>query len=203
MKTIKDDSEFKFGVKHQAYNAEMRSRREAKGLLQRELGEMVGLGVNTISNYECFRDWPNRDRGEKIAVALETDYDTLFPEWLREFKLTRSTFSTEHIITERLLPQMVNTFLPSGMEKTEEKIDRHFLRKNINKALKLLSDRERKVIEMRFGLGGEEPQTYEKVGRKFKVTRERIRQIEAKALRKLKHPTRKRLLGIDYENDKT
>jgi RNA polymerase primary sigma factor len=56
--------------------------------------------------------------------------------------------------------------------------------------LTLLTQRERKVLEYRYGLKGEHPRTLEEVGQKFDVTRERIRQIEAKALRKLKHPSR-------------
>ena len=63
--------------------------------------------------------------------------------------------------------------------------------------LAALTDREAKVLKMRFGLGGNRPMTLEEVGSKFGVTRERIRQIEAKALRKLKHPSRRKKLQ-DY-----
>jgi RNA polymerase primary sigma factor len=61
----------------------------------------------------------------------------------------------------------------------------------------VLSDREREVLEMRFGLNDGQDHTLEEVGKHFGVTRERIRQIEAKALRKLRHPTRSRQLR-DY-----
>jgi RNA polymerase primary sigma factor len=57
-----------------------------------------------------------------------------------------------------------------------------------------LTGRERKVLELRFGLGDGYPRTLEEVGKQFRVTRERIRQIEAKALRKMRHPTRIRQL---------
>lgn len=57
-----------------------------------------------------------------------------------------------------------------------------------------LSEREQKVLALRFGLEDGKPHTLEEVGREFQVTRERIRQIEAKALRKLRHPTRSRKL---------
>jgi RNA polymerase primary sigma factor len=57
-----------------------------------------------------------------------------------------------------------------------------------------LSDREARVLKMRFGLDGKRPMTLEEVGAEFGVTRERIRQIEAKALRKLKHPSRRKKL---------
>jgi RNA polymerase primary sigma factor len=68
------------------------------------------------------------------------------------------------------------------------------LREQIENALKTLTEREAKVLKMRFGLGDGNEHTLEEVGQQFKVTRERIRQIEAKALRKLKHPSRSRKL---------
>jgi len=68
------------------------------------------------------------------------------------------------------------------------------LREQIEEALKTLTEREAKVLKMRFGLGDGNEHTLEEVGQQFKVTRERIRQIEAKALRKLKHPSRSQTL---------
>ncbi len=64
------------------------------------------------------------------------------------------------------------------------------LREQLNEVLGTLNERERKVLELRFGLTDGTPRTLEEVGKEFAVTRERIRQIEAKALRKLKHPSR-------------
>jgi RNA polymerase primary sigma factor len=71
------------------------------------------------------------------------------------------------------------------------------LREQVRNVLEHLSDRERQVLEMRFGLKDGKDHTLEEVGKEFGVTRERIRQIEAKALRKLRHPTRSRELR-DY-----
>ncbi len=68
------------------------------------------------------------------------------------------------------------------------------LKDKLNDVLTSLSERERKVLELRFGLSDGFPRTLEEVGRQFRVTRERIRQIEAKALRKMRHPTRIRQL---------
>jgi RNA polymerase primary sigma factor len=68
------------------------------------------------------------------------------------------------------------------------------LRDRLQDVLETLTDRERQVLDYRFGLTDGYSRTLEEVGRKFTVTRERIRQIEAKALRKLRHPTRIRKL---------
>ncbi|MBW7959344.1 MAG: RNA polymerase sigma factor RpoD, partial [Candidatus Promineofilum sp.] len=74
---------------------------------------------------------------------------------------------------------------------------RELLREQIRTVLEALNDREREVLEMRFGLNDGKDHTLEEVGKSFGVTRERIRQIEAKALRKLRHPSRSRALR-DY-----
>lgn len=74
------------------------------------------------------------------------------------------------------------------------------LREKIEGALKTLTEREAKILKMRFGLGDGNEHTLEEVGQQFKVTRERIRQIEAKALRKLRHPSRSQKLK-SFTND--
>ncbi|MBI2027980.1 MAG: RNA polymerase sigma factor RpoD [Candidatus Levybacteria bacterium] len=77
---------------------------------------------------------------------------------------------------------------------------RELLKEQVERVLLTLSDRERRVLEERFGLKDGKPKTLEEVGRMFAVTRERIRQIEAKALRKLRHPSRGNKLK-DYVSD--
>ena len=74
------------------------------------------------------------------------------------------------------------------------------LKDELYNIMKDLTDREERVLRLRYGLDDGRPCTLEEVGREFGVTRERIRQIEAKALRKLRHPTRARRLG-DYHED--
>lgn len=82
---------------------------------------------------------------------------------------------------------------PSPYEETSKEL----LRESIEEVLDSLDEREAKVLSLRFGLMGETPKTLEEVGKIFNVTRERIRQIEAKALRKLRHPSRRKKLQ-DY-----
>ena len=87
-------------------------------------------------------------------------------------------------------------FLIDGVGETPaDAAVRSVLRRRIDDVLRALTDREREVILMRFGLLDGQPHTLEEVARSFQVTRERIRQIEQKSLKKLKHPSRSRYLA--------
>ena len=91
-------------------------------------------------------------------------------------------------------------FLPDeSVLEPGDAASKELLREQIRDVLGFLTDREREVLEMRFGLNDGKDHTLEEVGRSFGVTRERIRQIEAKALRKLRHPSRSKSLR-DYLN---
>jgi RNA polymerase primary sigma factor len=74
------------------------------------------------------------------------------------------------------------------------------LRETTTRILASLTPREERIVRMRFGLGMNSDHTLEEVGQQFSVTRERIRQIEAKAIRKLKHPSRSRVLRSFLDN---
>ena len=79
-------------------------------------------------------------------------------------------------------------------ENPSEVTSFHLLRGKLGEVLHGLTERERRILELRYGLNDGFPRTLEEVGSQYEVTRERIRQIEAKALRKLRHPTRRRKL---------
>jgi len=125
-------------------------------------------------------------------------------------KLRRAAAKVRRIQRIALEPMSLET--PVGAEESSqlgdfiedetmpEPVDaaaRELLKEQVQNALSVLTERERQVLEMRFGLLDGKDYTLEEVGRYFNVTRERIRQIEAKALRKLRHPTRSRHLR-DY-----
>ena len=90
-------------------------------------------------------------------------------------------------------PDVYRQFLPIIHQATDAVINLS-LKEQTSSVLKTLTPREEKVIKMRFGLEDGSEHTLEEVGQSFAVTRERIRQIEAKALRKLRHPSRSRKL---------
>jgi RNA polymerase sigma factor (sigma-70 family) len=82
----------------------------------------------------------------------------------------------------------------------EQRQQRSVIRETTTHVLASLTPREERIVRMRFGIGINTDHTLEEVGQQFSVTRERIRQIEAKALRKLKHPSRSRKLRSFLDN---
>ena len=87
------------------------------------------------------------------------------------------------------------TFIPDeDASEPSEAASFSLLREQLEEVLETLAPREKKVLELRFGIVDGRTRTLEEVGKEFNVTRERIRQIEAKALRKLRHPSRSKKL---------
>jgi RNA polymerase primary sigma factor len=115
-------------------------------------------------------------------------------ERVREILLLRAPISLESPVGEEA-DAVIGDFVEDvEAEAPVEAATRTLLQKHIEAVLHTLSDRERGILEMRFGFHGQEPGTLEEVGVVFGVTRERIRQIEGKALSKLRHPSRSQQL---------
>lgn len=128
---------------------------------------------------------------EEIAKAMED----MTPEKVREIlKISQNTTSLETPIGDEEDSVLGDFIADEEQVSPYEATSQQMLRENIGEVLSALSDREAKVLSMRFGLNGGKPMTLEEVGQKFGVTRERIRQIEAKALRKLRHPSKRKQL---------
>ena len=128
---------------------------------------------------------------EEIGKEMEMD-----PVKVREIlKISQNTTSLESPVGTGDDESVLGDFIADEKQVSPyDATSQQMLRENIDEVLSALSDREAKVLKMRFGLSGNKMMTLEEVGRKFGVTRERIRQIEAKALRKLKHPSRRKKL---------
>lgn len=130
---------------------------------------------------------------EEIARELEIE-----PEKAREIvKISQKPTSLETPVGEEKDSRLKDFVPDEALAPPTDAASRELLKQQLDEVLSSLSPREQKVIELRFGLKDGKPRTLEIVGREFGVTRERIRQIEAKALRKLRHPTRAKKLK-DY-----
>jgi RNA polymerase primary sigma factor len=118
---------------------------------------------------------------EEIAVELETTVR----EVRDVLRMAQHPVSLEKPIGEEEESELGDIVEDQTAESPFELASEHLRRENLRRALAALPEREREVIEMRFGLTGERPYTLEEVGRAFNVTRERIRQIENHTLKKL------------------
>jgi len=149
------------------------------------------------------------DENDQKAIALAQAEGTPLPLDVRR-RWARAAAKVANILRAAEEPMSLES--PVGNEDSSQLGDfiedqdalepmdaaaREMLRESVKNALAVLSDRERQVLELRFGLADGKDHTLEEVGQYFNVTRERIRQIESKALRKLRHPTRSRHLR-DY-----
>ncbi len=127
---------------------------------------------------------------QEIALEMEVT-----PERVREImKVSQEPVSLETPIGEEEDSHLGDFIEDRSAPAPAEAATFQLLREQVEDVLGTLSDRERRVLQLRFGLEDGRSRTLEEVGREFGVTRERIRQIEAKALRKLRHPSRSRKL---------
>jgi len=127
---------------------------------------------------------------EEIAERLEMSVDKV-----REImRVAQEPVSLETPIGEEE-DSHLGDFIPDDEAPVPAEVASHtLLREQLSEVLDTLTEREEKVLRLRFGLVDGRPRTLEEVGKEFNVTRERIRQIEAKALRKLRHPSRSKKL---------
>ena len=109
-------------------------------------------------------------------------------------KISQEPVSLETPIGEEEDSHLGDFIMDEKVPVPAEAASQSILREELLKVLETLTDREQKVLRLRFGLDDSRQRTLEEVGKEFNVTRERIRQIEAKALRKLRHPTRSKKL---------
>jgi RNA polymerase primary sigma factor len=142
---------------------------------------------------QLLQDYGREPTADEIARQME-----LPPEKVREIQ----KISQEPVSLETPIGEEEDSNLGDFIEDTEaiipvERASFRLLQEQLNTVLYTLSGREKEVIEMRFGLRDGQPRTLEDVGKRFGVTRERIRQIESKTLSKLRHPSRSQKLR-DY-----
>lgn len=142
---------------------------------------------------ELLRKNGREPTAEEIAVRLEME-----PDRVRELlQLAQEPVSLETPVGEEEDAHLEDFIQDEEAGVPVDEAGRQLLRRELMSVLKGLTPREERVITLRFGLDDGRPRTLEELGKEFNVTRERIRQIEAKALRKLRHPSRAKRLR-DY-----
>lgn len=142
---------------------------------------------------QLYQESGHEPTAESISQHLE-----ISPERVNELLLWAETvFSLDAPLSDEDENTLGDVLEDHHGPSLPELVDRHLLREEISRVLAQLTLRERQVIELRFGLLDDHDYTLEEVGKKLKVTRERIRQIEERALRKLRHPQASRILK-DY-----
>jgi RNA polymerase primary sigma factor len=131
---------------------------------------------------------------EEIAEKMELPLDKV----RKVLKIAKEPISLETPIGEEEDSHLGDFIEDKSVVSPAEAVINMNLAEQTRKVLKTLTPREEKVLRMRFGIGEKSDHTLEEVGQDFEVTRERIRQIEAKALRKLRHPSRSKQLRLGF-----
>jgi RNA polymerase primary sigma factor len=133
---------------------------------------------------------------EEIAEAMSRGQEVVVtPKKVREtIKVSQETVSLEMPIGEEGDAHLGDFIEDRGALAPAEAATNQLLKEQVAAVLNSLTGRERRVLQLRFGLEDDRARTLDEIGKEFNVTRERIRQIEAKALRKLRHPSRSRKL---------
>lgn len=145
--------------------------------------------VNRTSR-RLLQEYGREPTPEEIAEAMNLPVERV----LEISKISQEPVSLETPIGEEEESHLGDFIQDEHIPVPADEAAHTLLREQLEKVMDTLSEREQKVLALRFGLEDGKPHTLEEVGREFQVTRERIRQIEAKALRKLRHPTRSRKL---------
>jgi len=178
-------------LKIMPYNEHLVNTRKEIGFTQAQVSLMTGINVFKMGEIETLKRVPTDFEKGEIAATLDKPVEFLFPKELDLMVDTGILDEREKYFSSPQVQALRMSYTDENIEKFEEIFG---LKGAMNDALKMLTPREQKVLELRFGLGIGRCKTFEEVGVVFNVTRERIRQIEAKALRKLRHPTRSRKL---------
>jgi RNA polymerase primary sigma factor len=150
------------------------------------------MRVNRMTR-QLYQELEREPSPEEIGAALNIP-----GERVSELKVwAEKVFSLDAPLSEEEENTLADIIEDTNTRGPAEATDKQLLREEVRRALSNLTQRERQVIELRFGLLDDHDHTLEEVGKRLKVTRERVRQIEERAIRKLRHPQSSRLLK-DY-----
>ena len=151
--------------------------------------------VSSISS-QLAKELGREPKPEEIAKRMDISVEAV----VQIISISQKPQSIESTIRQEDDTELEQVIPDKEAHSPEEIVTMSLLKDQIEDILDTLSEREKGIIKLRFGLGDGEKKTLEEVGRAFNVTRERARQIEKKALRKLAHPSRSNKL-LDYYYD--
>lgn len=179
-------------------NRLMRAQRRLTQDLEREpTSEELALEMDLLDHEELIAIRNHLETEEPLSPAIRRRWERAAGKVRSIMRIAQEPMSLETPIGSEDSSQLGDFIEDETMPEPVDAAAKELLKEQVENALSVLSERERQVLEMRFGLLDGKDYTLEEVGKHFEVTRERIRQIEAKALRKLRHPTRSRHLR-DY-----
>jgi RNA polymerase primary sigma factor len=179
-------------LRAQRHLTQVLGRDPNKGELAMEIGYLSASDVQTILRAHA--------ENKPIKPELQQRLDTATQKVNRILRSAEEPISLEGPVGDEDSSSLGDFIEDEDAPSPIDSAAREMLREQVRHALASLSDREREVLELRFGLNDGKEHTLEEVSRYFNVTRERVRQIEAKALRKMRHPARSRDLR-DYLGD--
>ena len=176
----------------------LRAQRQLTQELGREpTNEELALEIGYLPATEVQAIMKAQATGEEVPTAVQRHWEYATQKVGRILRSAEEPVSLEGPVGDEDSSSLGDFIEDEDALEPMDAAAREMLREQVQRALTALSERERQVLELRFGLLDGKDHTLEEVSRYFNVTRERIRQIEAKALRKLRHPTRSRQLR-DY-----
>ena len=151
--------------------------------------------IETMSKLRNISKWLVQELGREPTIEeIATQAGMTVSEARRVLKISRHPISLDRPVGESEDSYFGDFIEDETAESPVESAGTEMLKDRIEEVLKTLTYREREIIKLRYGIGDGYTYTLEEVGRIFKVTRERVRQVEAKAIRKLQHPVRARKL---------
>ncbi len=162
----------KIDVKIKIYNHNFRRQRIKMGYVpMRALSDITGYSLGWLYEVEGLKRFPSIEKANKLSSILECDIDYLFPEVSKKIAQHMKELKQEAFwLIKETMPLIKDDLTPA-----------------INKCLENLNERERRIINLRYGIGDDYPRSLGEVGSLFNFTRERVRQIEANAIKKMRH----------------
>jgi len=165
-----------------------------------EQSRLVRLPLNQVGSLNKIKKATSRleQRFERAPLVDEIAELMELPEYKvdKAMKITTRYVSMDAPLNQEEDTKFLDVFVSDDVPKTDSDLMRESLNKEIQRSLATLTDKERDVINLYYGIGMAHGLTLEEIGAKFDLTRERVRQIKEKAIRRLKHTSRSKLLKV-------